>query len=173
MFLQSCQRVVGRPALPRLNVFWAGWLLSSSSRKRFSCVVVIFASSANLSGCARGLPDPGINVDRSIETASVIEPAGEEFSNAIGLDTDTLRDAETIAKAVSSVQFSGKFIPWQNPSTGSSGDIIAVNEQRAANGVLCRNFTALRTSYDGIRNYAGSVCMNDAGVWRLKSFNPS
>ena len=101
-----------------------------------------------------------------------MEPAGPNLGNPLGLETDTFRDGESIANAVSSVQFSGKSIPWQNPATGSTGDILAVNEQRLASGALCRNFTALRTSYDGIRNYAGSACMNDAGVWRLTAFNP-
>ncbi len=154
-------------------MFWAGWVLSSSALQRFSCVAVIFTAAVNLAGCARGIPGAGLNVDRSIETASVAEFAGPTLPDTLGLETDTFRDGETIANAVSSVQFSGKSIPWQNPATGSSGEILAVNEQRLNSGALCRNFTALRTSYDGIRNYAGSTCMNDAGVWRLTAFNPS
>ena len=132
----------------------------------------MFAALANLTGCARGIPDPGLNIDRSIKTAFVSEPFGPERPNALGLEVDTFRDGETIAHAVSSVQFSGKSIAWQNPATGSSGEIIGVNEQRMANGALCRDFTALRTSYDGIRNYGGSTCMNDAGVWHLTAFSP-
>jgi surface antigen len=148
--------------------------LVSSSRKRvFSCVIVIFAGAASLAGCARGLPDPGVSVDRSIKTSSLAEPVNTDVSTTLGLDDDTFRDSETIVNAVSSVQFSGKSIPWQNPSTGSSGEIIAVKERRAANGTLCRDFTVLRTSYDGIRNYLGAACMNDAGVWRLTGFNPT
>ena len=156
-----------------MYAFWVGWLVSSSTRRVFSCVAVIFAGAALLAGCARGIPDPGVSVDRTIKTASVSEPFGPERPNALGLDTDTFRDGETIAHAVSSVQFSGKSIPWQNPATGSSGEIVAVSEQRLATGALCRDFAALRTSYDGIRNYAGSTCMNDAGVWRLTAFKPS
>ena len=135
-------------------------------------MAVTFALAAILAGCARGIPDPGLEIDRSIKTASLTEPAGPPLANALGLETDTYRDGETIANAVSSVQFSGSSIPWQNPATGSSGEILAVNEQRLASGALCRNFTALRTSYDGIRNYAGSACMNDNGFWRLTAFNP-
>jgi 17 kDa outer membrane surface antigen len=153
--------------------FWVGWLVSSSRKWVFSCAAVIFAASAMLTGCAHGIPDPGLDVDRSIKTASVMEPAGPNLTNPLGLDSDTFRDGETIANAVSSVQFSGKSIAWQNPATGSSGEILGVNEQRLASGALCRNFTALRTSYDGIRNYAGSACMNDTGIWRLTSFNPA
>ena len=133
-------------------------------------MAVIFAGLAVLTGCTRGIPDPGLDVDKTIKTASVTEPAGPQFTNALGLETDTFRDGETIANAVSSVQFSGKPILWQNPATGSSGEIQAVAEQRLETGALCRNFTVLRTSYDGIRNYAGSTCMNDAGVWRLTAF---
>ena len=139
----------------------------------FSCLAVIFVVPATLAGCGRGIPDPGLDVDRSIQTASVMEPAGPEFTNALSLETDTFRDGETIANAVSSVQFSGKSIPWQNPATGSGGEILSVAEQRLDSGALCRNFTALRTSYDGIRNYKGVTCMNEAGVWRLASFNPA
>lgn len=134
---------------------------------------VIFAIVASVAGCARGIPDPGLDVDRTIKTASVTELAEPQFSNPLGLEADTFRDGETIANAVSSVQFSGKSIPWQNSATGSSGEISAVAEQRLSSGTLCRNFSALRTSYDGIRNYAGSACMNDAGVWHLTAFNPA
>jgi hypothetical protein len=154
-------------------VFWVGWLISSSGKRFFSCVVVIFAVAAGLAGCARGVPDPGLDIDNTIKTASVMEPAGPQISNVLGLETDTFRDGETISNAVSSVKFSGKAIPWQNPATGSSGEILSIDERRLASGELCRNFTAMRTSYDGIRNYTGSACMNDAGVWSLKAFNPS
>jgi surface antigen len=155
-----------------LCAFWVGWLVSSRHKRAFSCVTVIFVASANLAGCAHGIPDPGLDVDRSIKTASVMETQGPQLANTLGLDADTFRDGETIANAVSAVQFSGKSIPWENPSTGSSGEIIAVSEHRMASGALCRDFSALRTSYDGIRNYAGSTCMNDAGVWRLTAFSP-
>jgi surface antigen len=154
-------------------MFWAGWVLSSSTKQSFSCVAVIFAISANLAGCARGIPDAGLNIDKSIKTASVSEFAGPTLPNAFGLETDTFRDGETIANAVSSVQFSGKSIPWQNPSTGSSGEILSVNERRMVSGTLCRDFTVLRTSYDGIRNYAGAACMNDVGAWHLTAFTPT
>jgi 17 kDa outer membrane surface antigen len=147
-------------------------VLSSSSRNSFSCVAVIFAAAANLAGCARGIPDAGLELDRSLTTASIAAPAAPDPSNPLGLEPDTFRDGETIANAVSSVQFSGKTIPWQNPATGSNGDITGVTEQRQASGALCRDFTALRSSYDGIRNYAGSACMNDAGVWHLTAFSP-
>jgi 17 kDa outer membrane surface antigen len=154
-----------------LQAFWVGWLVSSSAKRIISCVTVIFAALASLAGCARDLPDFGLDVDKSMKTASVMEPAEPQLINALGLENDTFRDGETIANAVSSVQFTGKFIPWQNPATGSSGEILSVNEQRLPTGALCRNFTALRTSYDGIRNYTGTACMNDAGVWRLTAFN--
>ena len=135
-------------------------------------MAVIFAGAAFLTGCARGIPDPGLNVDRSIKTSSVGDVSGSPLSNALGLDADTFRDGETIGHAVSSVQFSGKAIAWQNPSTGSNGEITGIGEKRLASGALCRDFTALRTSYDGIRNYIGSTCMNDAGIWQLTAFNP-
>jgi 17 kDa outer membrane surface antigen len=150
--------------------FWVGCLVSSSRKRGFSCVAVIFASVVNLAGCARGIPDPGLDIDRSIKTSSVLEPQGPQRANTLGLDSDTFRDGETVAHAVSSVKFSGKPIPWQNPMTGSSGEIIAISEQKTASGDLCRDFTALRTSYDGIRNYVGSACMNEAGIWHLTAF---
>jgi surface antigen len=154
-----------------VNLFWAGWLAVSSSRPVFSCVAVIFAIAANLMGCARGIPDPGLNVDATIKTSSLTETYGPVVPNPLGLDTETYRDGETIGHAVSAVQFSGKAVPWQNSATGSSGEILSVNEKRLATGALCRDFTALRTSYDGIRNYQGTTCMSDTGFWQLTAFS--
>jgi surface antigen len=145
-------------------------LVSSSAKRCISCIALIFAGAANVTGCARGVPDPGLRVDRSISTSSVVEAGAANVSNPFGLETEAYRDGETISNAVSSVEFTGAAIAWQNPATGSSGDITSVNQSRTAGGQLCRRFTALRTSYDGIHNYAGLTCMNDAGVWQLTEF---
>ena len=152
--------------------FWVGRLISSSVIGKFSCLAIIFALSATMAGCARGIPDPGLDVDGSLKTSSVTPTENAASTLLPGLDKDALRDGETIAHAVSSVQFTGSPIAWENPATGSNGDITNVIEQRLQNGALCREFNALRTSYDGIRNYGGEICMNDAGIWRLTALNP-
>lgn len=153
--------------------FWAGWLLVSSAVPRFSCAIAIFALAVNLAGCARGVPNPGLNIDSTLKTASVNEPQTAEISNPLGLSDDVFRDGQTIGNAVSSVQFSGKPIAWENASTGSSGEILQVLEKRSANGTVCRDFAALRASFDGIRNYSGSTCLGHDGIWQLMAFDPA
>ncbi|MGL4406317.1 MAG: RT0821/Lpp0805 family surface protein [Notoacmeibacter sp.] len=142
----------------------------SSSKHCFSCVAAILVALASLSGCAQNIPDPGLNIDQTIKTASIGQTPEPADSNVLGLDRDTFLDGETISNAVSSVQFNGSPIAWQNPATGSSGEIISVFDERLSAGTLCRKFEVLRTSYDGIRNYAGSTCMNTVGAWQLTSF---
>lgn len=145
----------------------------SSAASRFSCAIAIFAIAAGLAGCAHGVPNPGLNIDSTIKTASVVEPQATQFANPLEFSDDVFRDGQTIGNAVSSVQFSGKPIAWENASTGSSGEIVQVVESRSANGAVCRNFAALRASFDGIRNYSGSTCLGNNGVWQLVAFEPA
>jgi hypothetical protein len=131
------------------------------------------------------LPDPG--VDATLTTQS-INPASRTvavpadaivdadagnglFGSAGTVKGDERLDAVTIANAVTSVTATGQPIQWSNAATGSNGLIHGIGERKADGGGLCRDFTALRTSYDGVRNYAGSVCMSADGLWRIARFD--
>jgi surface antigen len=129
---------------------------------------------ALLQGCAADMPLPDPKLDPLV-TTSVSAPEGREafatdaLASAGTVQSDEASDSMVMANAVAAIAPSGRPINWQNPVTGSSGFIHGVTEARNAAGILCREFSALRTSYDGVRNYAGAICLQDRG-WQILRF---
>lgn len=124
-----------------------------------------------------GSPLDDAGIDLAANTASITPPSGKPvdgnnplLASAGTIDADAALDAGTIANAVTAVQSNGQPIAWSNPATGSSGMVHGVREYRSQAGMLCRDFTALRTSYDGVRNYSGTVCLTDRGSWDFSRF---
>jgi hypothetical protein len=147
---------------------------SSGSFGKCGFAAVLICAAAGLTGCAAngGLPDPG--VDPLVTAATPTTPKLVEDDRArdkSAAQTDENSDALTISGAVASVAITDKPVNWANPATGSTGFIHGVIESRRADGSLCRSFSALRTSYDGVRNYDGAICMSGAGQWRIAKFD--
>jgi hypothetical protein len=124
-----------------------------------------------LAACAGTMPDPGLEpalVDPSV--TSSVPGAGTEPLEAAAIDARL--DGEVIGRVVSAVPFTGRPLAWENAATGSGGDVVSVSQRNGETGRICRDFSALRSSYDGLRNYGGTVCMDEAGRWLLTSFAP-
>lgn len=104
------------------------------------------------------------NVDRSVSTGTV----------PVAKTSDGLSDAVAVRNAVSSADISEgghNAIPWANTSSGSAGVISSIEEDRAS-GVLCRQFTTTRHSFEGIAKFDGRTCRLENGEWYLTSFGP-
>jgi surface antigen len=153
------------------RAFWVAMRGSSSVLLRNSALAAGAFACSLLAACARNVavPDPGLD---PLATSAVPATTNPVLSSAGTTESDAELDAATIADAVTSVPFEGRPIAWANPATGSSGSVDAVTERRTEDGALCRDFTALRTSYDGIRNYRGTVCLTERGAWTLSRFDP-
>jgi surface antigen len=154
--------------------FWGVGVAVSSAMARIIAKGAPLAAALALSACASGIPDPGLTagvgtsaIDPSV-TASVPQSPGPAGS---GHD-DMRLDGEAIARVVSAVPFSGRTLPWENPATGSKGEVFAVLERKGETGRICRDFSAFRAAYDGLRNHGGTVCMDEAGHWTLTAFSP-
>nr|WP_147179139.1 RT0821/Lpp0805 family surface protein [Ciceribacter naphthalenivorans] len=128
-----------------------------------SRLLIVLAVTLPVSGCFGGGMDLfGSDVDRSISTNTVSPKKTEEGRS----------DELTVQNAVSSADLSrtGSALPWANASTGSAGVVTAIEEQKA-NGVVCRNFSTTRHSYEGIAYFSGKTCTTGAGQWQLMSFD--
>ncbi|MCJ7996335.1 hypothetical protein J5N58_18095 [Rhizobium cremeum] len=128
-------------------------------------MLAVMTVTLPLCGCFGGSMDlfGSDSVDRSISTNTVASkraPAGNS-------------DELTVQNAVSSADLSknaGNPLPWANAATGSAGVVTAIQEEKD-NGVVCRNFSTTRHSYEGIAYFAGKTCTTGSGEWQLMRFD--
>lgn len=128
-----------------------------------SRLLIVLAATLPISGCFGGSMDLfGSDVDRSISTNTVAAKNTAEGRS----------DELTVQNAVSSADLSrtASPLPWANATTGSAGVVTAIEEQKS-NGVVCRNFSTTRHSYEGIANFSGKTCTAGSGRWQLMSFS--
>lgn len=136
-----------------------GWCMRRSS------ILLVIAATLPLSGCFGSSMDlfGSDTVDSSIST-STIAKKGNGTSHS---------DELTVQSAVSSADLSktdGKPLPWANATTGSAGVVTAIQEEKG-DGVICRNFSTTRHSYEGIAYFSGKTCTSGTGNWQLMSFD--
>jgi hypothetical protein len=136
-----------------------GWCMRRSS------ILLIITATLPLSGCFGSSMDlfGSDTVDSSISTSTVAKK-GNGTSHS---------DELTVQSAVSSADLSkteGKPLPWANATTGSAGVVTAIQEEKG-DGVICRNFSTTRHSYEGIAYFSGKTCTAGSGSWQLMSFD--
>ena len=136
-----------------------GWCMRRSS------ILLIITATLPLSGCFGSSMDlfGSDTVDSSIST-STIAKKGNGTSHS---------DELTVQSAVSSADLSkteGKPLPWANATTGSAGVVTAIQEEKG-DGVICRNFSTTRHSYEGIAYFSGKTCTAGSGSWQLMNFD--
>ncbi|PLK72068.1 hypothetical protein C0V73_08280 [Rhizobium sp. TH135] len=132
---------------------------------RRSSILLIITATLPLSGCFGSSMDlfGSDTVDSSISTSTVAKK-GNGTSHS---------DELTVQSAVSSADLSkteGKPLPWANATTGSAGVVTAIQEEKG-DGVICRNFSTTRHSYEGIAYFSGKTCTAGSGSWQLMSFD--
>jgi surface antigen len=132
---------------------------------RKSSILLIITATLPLSGCFGGSMDlfGSDTVDNSISTSTIAKKN----------DGTSHSDELTVQSAVSSADLSkteGKPLPWANATTGSAGVVTAIQEEKG-DGVICRNFSTTRHSYEGIAYFSGKTCTAGSGSWQLMSFD--
>ncbi|MHB0953042.1 MAG: RT0821/Lpp0805 family surface protein [Allorhizobium sp.] len=145
-------------------------IAKSDERKKgslpgFGKIAAVAALAIPLSGCVAGGLDlfGDEKVDRSLSTNTI----------ATGRKADGHSDEMTVQNAVSSADLAklgSNPLPWANTTTGSAGVVTAIQEQKT-DGVVCRDFSTTRHSYEGIAYFTGKTCIVGAGSWRLMSFD--
>ena len=124
--------------------------------------VALFASGCSLTGATSS-----IKSEPEIITSSITEPVVTE-----GVDPT---DAEIIKLTVADTdtgQADGQshLLAWNNPETGNSGTITAIDDFVGKHGQSCRKFTTTVDSFMGISLYNGETCELKNGFWVLSWF---
>ena len=118
------------------------------------------------SGCAiNGNALPEIADGKQLVTSSVVEKNKVE-----GIEKT---DAELIKSTVIAANRAATPLAWQNPETGSSGAIVAIDNFMGKHGQKCRGFKTSVANFMGISYYNGETCQIDGEQWVLSWFKAS
>lgn len=116
----------------------------------------------SISGCAVNKTMSVLDDNPDIITGSVSKPAEVE-----GVDPT---DAEEIKNAVVTADNSSHLLAWNNPETGHSGTITAIDQFVGTSGQTCKKFRTTVDSFMGIALYNGETCELKKGFWVLSWF---
>ena len=115
------------------------------------------------SGCAiNGNSLPRITSGEQLVTSSVADKAKPEGIEAT--------DAELIKSTVAAASDSSTPLAWQNPETGASGAIVAIDNFMGKHGQQCRGFKTTVANFMGISYYNGETCQVSSEKWVLSWF---
>ena len=90
----------------------------------------------------------------------------QRIAEARALDKQSMQTA--FAEALER-HASGKTVHWENPLTGSQGEITPVSTHRKPDGSFCRRFETERVVNNKTRKDRGVACRNSSGQWRIKA----
>lgn len=128
-------------------------------------IAAAFALSAVVSGCAVNKTMSRFDDNPDIITGSVTKPVKVE-----GIDPT---DAEKIKLAVVEAEkpvADSHLLAWNNPQTGNSGTITAIDQYIGNSGQSCKKFRTTVDSFMGIALYNGETCELRTGFWVLSWF---
>lgn len=109
-------------------------------------------------------------VDTSDLQSEIVTGSISKTVKAEGVDTT---DTEVIKSAVvqnDDTEASSEALAWQNPDTGNSGTIIAIEKFVGPQGRRCKKFQTTVDSFMGISIYDGETCEMKKGFWILSRF---
>ena len=81
-------------------------------------------------------------------------------------------DAEILKQTVAAAQVDGSVtqLAWDNPQTGTSGTIMAIDKFMGKHGQACRGFKTSVSSFAGVGLYNGEACQVSSDRWVLSWF---
>jgi len=132
-----------------------------SSNVLLSKSLLIAVLALSVSACtmtSKSLVSEGTLVTGSV--AKPIKPEGIE-----GTDAEVIK---TVVADSSVAQTSE--LAWNNPDTGNSGTILAIDKFVGSSGQSCKKFQTTVDSFMGISLYDGETCEVKRGLWVLSWF---
>lgn len=113
-------------------------------------------------------------LSKTIETSDLqTELVTGSISRVAKVEGVDATDTEVIKTAVvqnDGTQASSNALAWQNPDTGNSGTIIAIEKFVGPQGHQCKKFQTTVDSFMGIAIYDGETCEMKKGFWILSRF---
>jgi surface antigen len=131
-------------------------------------IIVSCLGIATASCSLSGPKIASLESDASLVTDSVSEPVKKEGIASTDADVIKTTVAQARIKPGSSLA-----LAWANPSTGSSGTIMAIDKYLGKHGQKCRVFKTTVSTFMGIAFYNGEACQISPKEWVLSWFRPS
>ena len=135
---------------------------------RSASAIIVVGAGLLVTGCAVGGNSlPELASSKELVTDSIVKKTKTEGVNET--------DAAVIKQTVASANIGSKVKPlaWQNPETGSSGTIVAIDKFMGQHGQKCRGFKTSVDTFMGIAFYDGEACQISPGEWVLSWFKPT
>jgi len=126
------------------------------------CVLLVTVS---ISACSVSSQMKSVVEENTLVTGSVTKPVKPE-----GVEST---DAEVIKDIVvdsSTAKPETNALAWNNPDTGNSGTIVAIDKFVGSHGQKCKKFQTTIDSFVGISLYDGETCEVKRGLWVLSWF---
>ena len=131
--------------------------------RRFGNIAAAVLLVVALSGCAIGKSVDRLAADSQLTTGSIPKDVVVE-----GVDPgDTAAIKLTVADAG---EEGSNLLAWNNPETGNSGTITAIDQYIGTDGQSCKKFRTTVDSFMGISLYEGETCELKKGFWVLSWF---
>lgn len=113
-------------------------------------------------------------IPNSLQNGDVVSEAVNDQireGGLVGNDTDIIKS--TVANANILDSSSLVRLSWSNPTTGSSGTVVAIDEFLGQDGHHCRSFKTSVTTFIGNTFYDGRACQVNPEEWILSLFQLS
>jgi len=123
-------------------------------------LLMAFVSSCSVSSQMNSIVEENTLVTGSV--AKPVEPQGVEST-----DAEVIKD---IVADNNPTQTKTNELAWNNPDTGNSGTIVAINKFVGSHGQKCKKFQTTIDSFVGISLYDGETCEVKRGSWVLSWF---
>jgi len=138
-------------------------------------VIAAIASALAVSGCSYRLASlvAGDDTD-SMPTGSIArpgEPAIDSAGSAGPAEAD-LAYARGVAADVLGRAGKDASVPWQNPQTGASGNIMPLDTTYSEGGLPCRDFLASYVHGVAQDWLQGAACRTAGGAWQVMRLTP-
>ena len=127
--------------------------------------MAIGALALMLAACSMTSKTASLVDENTLITGSVAKPSKPE--GVEGTDAEVIKslvaDADVTKRKTSE-------LAWNNPDTGNSGTILAINKFVGSSGQKCKKFQTTVDSFMGISLYDGETCEVKTGLWVLSWF---
>ena len=124
----------------------------------------IIATALVVTSCSTTSKSISVADENSIVTGSVANQTKSE--GVQGTDAEVIKTV-----VVENVQSKTSELAWNNPDTGNSGTIVAIDKFVGSHGQQCKKFQTTVDTFMGISLYDGETCEVKRGLWVLSWFS--
>ncbi len=124
----------------------------------------IIATALVVASCSTTSQSVSLIEENSIVTGSVAKPTKSD--GVQGTDAELIKTV-----VVENTTPKTSELAWNNPDTGNSGTIVAIDKFIGSHGQQCKKFQTTVDSFMGISLYDGETCEVKRGLWVLSWFS--